>query len=468
MVEATVVVDPDAGIGEVDRRLFGSFVEHMGRCVYTGLFEPSHATADACGFRGDVLELVRELGPTVVRYPGGNFVSTYRWEDGIGPRADRPPRLDLAWRQLESNEFGLNEFIRWAREANVDPILVVNLATRGVLEAADLVEYCNHPAGTHLSNLRRSHGFERPHDIRIWGLGNELDGAWQVGARPAEDYGRIAGEAAKAMRRVDDDIELIVAGSSNRQMSTYGASSMDSFIEEVASMCDQVAARVGIQKRIQLAFDEWNVWYQSRFATQKPAPWTEAPRLIEDEHGAVDAVVIGSLLSSLIRHADRVKIGCQAQLVNVIAPIRTEPGGAAWRQPSFYPFALASKHARGRSIAMQARVSTYATAEYGDIPLLDIAATVDEESRTLSLFAVNRHQTDELVLHADLKAFDGWTLIEHIAIHDKDPRATNSALQAGRVVPQVVSGTALIDGMLVAKLPPVSWSLLRLGAGAAN
>jgi alpha-N-arabinofuranosidase len=219
----TFALDPAHRVGEVDRRLFGSFVEHMGRCVYTGIYEPGHPTAGPEGFRGDVLDLTRELGVTTIRYPGGNFVSSYRWEDGVGPRESRPTRLDLAWRSIEPNDVGLNEFMGWAREVGAEPMMAVNLGTRGVEAATDLIEYCNHPSGTFLSDLRRSHGVAEPHEIKLWCLGNELDGPWQMGQKTAGEYGRLAAETAKAMRMVDDGIELVAVGSSNSAMPTFAA-----------------------------------------------------------------------------------------------------------------------------------------------------------------------------------------------------------------------------------------------------
>src|SRR5919107_1092089 len=223
MAVAQLTLDPSFSIAPVDRQLFGSFVEHMGRCVYTGIFEPGHPTADDNGFRGDVLELVRELGVTTVRYPGGNFVSGYRWEDGVGPAEDRPTRLDPAWRTIETNAFGLNEFMEWAKKADIEPMMAMNLGTRGMQEAIDLLEYTNHPQGTALSDARIEHGAKEPHDIRMWCLGNELDGPWQLGHKTAAEYGRLAAETARVMRRVDPSIELVVCGSSGSHMPTFGA-----------------------------------------------------------------------------------------------------------------------------------------------------------------------------------------------------------------------------------------------------
>ena len=222
-MQATFTANADFLVGTVDRRLFGSFVEHMGRCVYTGIYEPGHPTADDAGLRQDVLDLTRELGVTLVRYPGGNFVSGYRWEDGVGPVDERPRRLDLAWRATESNAFGLHEFMTWTSRAGVEPMMAVNLGMRGPQAAAELVEYANHPGGTQLSDLRRANGSTDPFAIKLWCLGNEMDGPWQIGAKTADEYGRLAAETAKLMRLVDPTIELVACGSSMRSMPTFGS-----------------------------------------------------------------------------------------------------------------------------------------------------------------------------------------------------------------------------------------------------
>ncbi|MFD2093460.1 arabinosylfuranosidase ArfA [Blastococcus deserti] len=495
---SSLVLDPRFVLAEVDRRLFGSFVEHMGRCVYTGIFEPGHPTADDSGLRGDVLELVRELGPTVVRYPGGNFVSGYRWEDGVGPVEDRPARLDLAWRALEPNTFGLNEFMHWAHAAGVEPMMAVNLGTRGVQEACDLLEYTNHPGDTYFSDLRRSHGAKDPHGIKLWCLGNELDGPWQVGQKTAHEYGRLAAETGKAMRLVDPSIELVAVGSSNSGMSTFAsweatvlehtygvvdyislhayyeqhgddvdsflatATDMDMFIDAVIATADHVGARLRQRKKLRLAFDEWNVWYQERFVGQTNLDWRYAQPLIEDNYTVVDAVVVGSYLISLLNHADRVAIACQAQLVNIIAPILTEPGGRAWRQTIFYPFTQAARLARGRVLRTLADSPLYATARFGEVPVLHSTATYDEDTGDLCVFAVNRSTTETLPLTADLRGFGPLQVAEHSVLADDDLQARNTADHPDRVSPRRGEGARLDGGRLTVGLPPASWNVLRL------
>ena len=499
MLHATITLDPSVTVAPVSRRTFGSFVEHMGRCVYTGIFEPGHSRAGVDGFRTDVLDLVREMGVSMVRYPGGNFVSGYRWEDGVGPVDARPRRLDLAWHSLETNEFGLDEFVRWARAAGVEPMLAVNLGTRGTQEALDLLEYANHPGGTRLSDLRRDNGAQDPHDIRLWCLGNELDGPWQVGHKTASEYGRLAQETGKAMRMLDPRVRLVAVGSSSSAMPTFGswedsvlehaydevdyvschayyeevdgdvdsflasAVDMDHFVDSVAATADSVRARLRRTKRMEISFDEWNVWFQKRYHDEgNPTDWRQAPRLIEDTYSVTDAVVVGSLLISLLRHSDRVTAACQAQLVNVIAPIRTEPGGPAWRQTTFYPFAQASRLARGHVLRTEVAAPTYETERFGDVPVVDAVATYDEKSDDVAVLAVSRHRTDDVELAVDMRAFGDREVAESWLLTDDDRGAVNTQQQPDRVVPHRHDRVTFDGATMTARLPPVSWSVFRL------
>ena len=497
MPSANLTIDPAFTIAPVNRRTFGTFVEHMGRCVYSGIYEPGHATADEDGFRKDVLELTRELGVSVVRYPGGNFVSGYRWEDGVGPREGRPRRLDLAWHSIETNEFGLDEFIRWCARAAVEPMMAINLGTRGVQEALDLQEYANHPGGTALSDLREQHGAS-PYGIKLWCLGNELDGPWQVGHKTPTEYGRLAAETARAMRMIEPDLQLVACGSSSSRMPLFGtwerevlretydfvdyischayygnddgdtasflasAVNMDRFIDAVVATADHVGAELKSSKKIGISFDEWNVWYgrRSRRTDGPHNQWEVAPRRIEDEYNVTDAVVIGNLLISLLRHSDRVAVACLAQLANVIAPIMTEPGGPAWRQPTFHPFAITSRLAAGQVLRVETDSPTITTAKYGDIPAVDAVATYDEGR--LALFAVNRSTEGPIEITVDVSRAGVTTIQEAVIIHDEDPLATNSATHPDRVTPQPHTAVNLVDGKLTITLPAISWTALSL------
>ncbi|MGI5467248.1 alpha-N-arabinofuranosidase [Streptomyces sp. CA-132043] len=500
---ARFTLDPAFTVGESGPRLFGAFVEHLGRCVHTGIFEPDHPAADEAGLRTDVLALIRELGVTVIRYPGGNFVSGYRWEDSVGPVEQRPRRLDLAWRSTESNRFGLAEYAGLLRKLGpqAEPMMALNLGTRGVAEALELQEYANHPAGTELSERRIAHGNKDPYGIRLWCLGNELDGFWQTGHKTAAEYARLAAETARAMRQADPGVELVACGSSSRAMPTFAAweatvlaetydlvdhvslhayyeerdgdrdsflasaADMESFIEDTVATCDHIGARLKSAKRITLSFDEWNVWYMSRAqaeAAAAPAGWPEAPRLLEDHYSVTDAVVVGSLLIALLRHADRVAVACLAQLVNVIAPILTEPGGPAWRQTTFFPFAQASRYGRGQVLDVRVDSPTYGTAKYGEVPLLHATAVRDPETGAVTVFAVNRSQDAALPLEVALHGLGVTHVAGHDALADGDPEARNTLDAPDRVVPHEVAGTVLQGGTLRATLEPLSWNVVRL------
>ncbi|MFC9246340.1 alpha-N-arabinofuranosidase [Streptomyces sp. NPDC057136] len=496
---ARFTLHPAFTVGEVNPRIFGSFVEHLGRCVYTGIHEPGHPTADEAGLRGDVLELVRELGPTAIRYPGGNFVSGYRWEDSVGPVEDRPRRLDLAWRTTESNRFGLSEFVDFVRKAGpeAEPMMAVNLGTRGVAEAIELQEYANHPGGTALSDQRVEHGDKDPFGIKLWCLGNEMDGPWQTGHKTAEEYARVAAETARAMRRLDPSVELVACGSSGSSMDTFAeweatvlketydlvdlvsmhayywetdgdrdsflasAVDMEAFIENVVATCDHVGARLKSKKKINISFDEWNVWYLDKPNPSDFEEWQEAPRLLEDVYSVTDAVVFGSLLIALLRHADRVAVACLAQLVNVIAPIMTEPGGPAWRQTTFFPFAQAAKHGRGQVLDVRVDSPTYETAKYGEADLLH-ATAVRAEDGTVTVFAVNRGQTESLPLEVALHGLGLTGVAEHSVLADADPEARNTLAEPDRVTPHLAGGTTLTGSTLKATLEPMSWNMIRL------
>ncbi|HHW82806.1 MAG TPA: alpha-N-arabinofuranosidase [Actinomycetales bacterium] len=495
-MRATLKIDPAFAIGPVRRRTFGSFVEHLGRAVYTGIYEPDHPSADGDGFRRDVLDLIRELGVSTVRYPGGNFVSGYRWEDGIGPVADRPKRLDLAWHCLEPNEFGTDQFMAWARKAGVEPMMAVNLGTRGPLEAMDLVEYCNVVGESHWAQRRVANGAVEPYGVRMWCLGNEMDGQWQIGHKTAQEYGRTAAETARVMRMIDPDLELIACGSSGRNMPTFGewervvlseahdqvdmisahayywekesglqeflvsAEDMDRFISEVGAVIDSVAAARKSTKEIGISFDEWNVWYIDRDPSKPPTgdDWPVAPRLLEDQYSVADAVVVGNLIISLLRNTDRVWSANQAQLVNVIAPIMTEPGGPVWRQTTFHPFALTSAHARGEVLRVVIDGPTIESTQFGAVQAVDAVATWSDDAA--SLFVVNRHVAQSISASVEVPA--GWSLEEAVTLHHEDHNWKASAHEDSSSAVWVNESTRLDGTNLTVDLPPVSWTMVRL------
>jgi len=508
-----LLVDPAAPLAPVGRRLFGSFLEHLGRAVYTGVYEPGHPAADERGFRRDVLELVRELGVTVVRYPGGNFVSGYDWEDGVGPVDERPVRLDAAWHSIETNRFGLHEFVDWTREAGVEVMEAVNMGTRGIDSARRLLEYANFPAGTTLSDRRRANGAEQPFGIRLWCLGNEVDGEHQIGHKTAEEYGRLAAETARLMRWIDPGVELVVAGSSNAEMDTFGewertvlrhsaehvdhislhayyeetdgdvpsflasAVRLDRHIEDVAAAIDDTLGELGLDKRIGISVDEWNVWRQSEFNDGKAelfaGPWVEHPRLIENEYTVTDAVVVATLMHSLLRHADRVSVANLAQLVNVIAPIRTEPGGPAWRQTTFFPFAEIARLATGEVVPVAVDAPAVPTAALGAVAQVDAVSVVDP-SGGIALFVANRGLSSEAELDITISApglsLDSARLLAAPEGGTRDTSNTQASQPVGLVPLDGVTIRHVDDGStrVGLALPPVSWAALRLAPAAED
>ena len=504
-MKATITLHPQFTIADVDPRLYGGFIEHLGRAVYEGIYEPGHPSADPSGFRQDVVELIRELDMPVTRYPGGNFVSGYIWEDGVGPKEQRPSRLDLAWKAMEPNTFGTNEFTDWCKLAKSAPMIAVNLGTRGADEARNLVEYCNHSGGSYWSDLRRQHGYEKPHDVKLWCLGNEMDGPWQINAKTAEEYGRVACEAAKLMKWTDPSIELVVCGSSSPAMPTFASweatvlehtydhidyisihryygnphnqtagflsmsDELDRFIKSVATVCDYVGAKKKSRKKIMLSVDEWNVWFHSQGQAKNSPEWTVARPLLEDVYTMEDALLVGGMLITLMNNADRVKIGCIAQSVNVIAPIMTRKGGGAWRQTIFFPFSYASRYGRGTVLRQAVQSPTYdavfqqgATPEtITGIPALTSAAVYNEATQEIAIFAVNRSLDGTLPLVVDLSGFEVVEVIEWITLHHPDLKAVNTE-NTEVVQPVPAKGAELGNGKVSASLPVASWNMIRI------
>lgn len=499
---ASLRIFTSESVADIDPRLYGSFVEHLGRCVYTGIYEQGHPSADGDGWRTDVLDLTRELAVPIVRYPGGNFVSAYNWEDGIGPRDKRPRRLDFAWHTTETNEVGTDEFIDWCAKVGTAPMMAVNLGTRGVDEARRLLEYCNHPGGSALSDLRRANGHVAPHNIRTWCLGNEMDGPWQTGHKTAAEYGRLAAETARAMRQYDDTLELVAAGSSSPGLDSFlhweqevlghcysevdaislhlylglgelapadylaSAARMERQIRDVIAACDFIRARDRHKKTMMLSFDEWNVWDMGRSPGEPPGfvRWTSAPAQVEQIYTGLDALVFAGMMLTLLRHAKRVRMACVAQLVNVIGLIMTEPGGPAWRQSIFWPFRDASRHGRGHLLESFLRgAAVHESAEFGPVPTLDAVATRNGDE--LTVFVLNRGDQDA-TLEVELDGPGAWRGVGHSALVVDQPAAANTAACPDAVVPSERPAPSVANGRLRLQLPALSWHCVRLAASS--
>ncbi len=499
MKQANMILDKDYAIARIDPRIYGSFIEHLGRAVYGGIYEPDHPTADAEGFRRDVIDIVRKLGVPVVRYPGGNFVSGFNWEDSIGPRDQRPARLDLAWFTTETNEVGLHEFAHWARKAGSEVMYAVNLGSRGADAARNVVEYANHPSGSYWSDLRIQNGEKEPFGIKLWCLGNEMDGPWQMGHKTAAEYGRAACEAGKMMKWVDPSIELVACGSSSSEMPTFGSweyemldecydtidyvslhryygnptndtpgflarsMDLDAFIKTVVSICDAVGGKKHSKKKLNLSFDEWNVWYHSNEQDKevwKQGKWNRALPLLEDIYNFEDALLAGSMLITFLRNADRVKIACLAQLVNVIAPIMTRNGGGCWAQTIFYPFMHASCYGRGTSLRALVNSPVYDCRDYDAVPLIDSTAVMGDDG-SVTVFCVNRDTAEDCELSIDLRAFDKLRFAEHIVLHHDDVKAVNTEEHPDNVAPAAGAPASVDGGRASVVVPALSWNVIR-------
>lgn len=476
--------------GEIDSRLYGSFVEHMGRVVYTGVYEPGHPCADEDGFRTDVLEAVRDLGVTQIRYPGGNFVSCYRWEDGVGPKEERPRRLEIAWKAIETNQFGTNEFMKWADKAGVKPMLAVNLGTRGIEEAVQYLEYCNFPEGTSYSDLRKSHGVKEPYGVKAWCLGNEMDGPWQIGHKTSKEYGRLAAETAKAMKVVDPDIELVVCGSSLKTMETFPCweaevlsetydyvdyislhqyfdgqekgteaflaqvDEMNEYIRTVGAVCDFVKAQKHSEKDIRISFDEWGVWaYSSKetVAQCERNSWQLAPRLSEMIYTFEDALLFGGMLLALLKNADRVKMACQSLLTNISACIMTEPGGEIWLQPIYYPFSRVAKYGRGTVLKNLSQNSI----------LIDSVMVYNKEKEEAVIFAINRSIEEKIEVVFELQGVVCETVIEHEVMESENIKETNQKNHQA-VLPRRARGAKAESSQVTVAMEPLSWNMIRI------
>ena len=500
---AHIYVDSRRTIAPLDRNMFGSFLEHLGRAIYEGIYDPGSPLSDANGLRKDVMDEVRNLGVPIIRYPGGNFVSVYNWLDGVGPKKDRPRVLDKAWNTVDTNQFGTNEFMQWCKAVGSQPLMGLNFGTGTAASAAALLEYCNVEKGTKWSDLRRSHGIEQPHRVEHWCLGNEMDGPWQIGHMTATEYGMKAQDAARQMRAVDPSLKLIACGSSGPGMPTYlewdrevleqcyeyvdalslhryvgntkeetgGDSakfvamnlSMERQIAETLSVCDLVRGHKRSPKKLWLSFDEWNVWYRARDAEAMNGHEHEAPHLLEEVYNLEDALLVGGILNTLMRNADRIKLACLAQLVNVIAPIATNAKGLL-RQSIYYPYSWALQWARGNVLNVLVESPAYEVAEFGQVPYLDVAGTLSSEDGKTSLFILNRDLTKSRAVEINWQGLAPGKLLTSTTLTGSDLKAFNSFEAPQRVVPQAFDKPATAGGRTKFEVPARSYTVLQWGA----
>ncbi|HEX6805228.1 MAG TPA: alpha-N-arabinofuranosidase [Terriglobales bacterium] len=509
-----IFIDSRRTIAPISHNLFGSFLEHLGRAIYQGIYDPGNKLSDANGFRKDVLQEIKTMGVPIIRYPGGNFVSGYNWLDGVGPRKDRPVVLDKAWNSLDSNQFGTNEFMTWCKLVGTEPLMGLNLGTGTPEQAAALLEYCNVDKGTEWSELRRKHGYAQPYHVKHWCMGNEMDGPWQIGHMSATEYGMKAQDTARQMRMVDPgQLQLIACGSSGPFMPTYlewdrevleqcydyvdGLSlhryfqnseqqtggnsevfvaqnlSMDRQIAETLAVCDLVRGHKRSPKKLWLSFDEWNVWYRQ---LDGDGGRKEAPHLLEEIYNLEDALLVGGLVITLLRNADRVKIACLAQLVNVIAPIMTNENGL-FRQTIYYPYNWALQYARGNVLNLLVESPTYevpgergfrardrSTGDKVAVPYIDAAATLNPENGQTSLFILNRDlaKPRQIEVVWEDKAPSQISLSQ--VLTGDDLQAVNGFDAPERVKPQAFDKPNTSNGKTSFEVPPRSYTVLQWSA----
>jgi alpha-L-arabinofuranosidase len=498
-----IFIDSRRTISPLDRNLFGSFLEHLGRAIYEGIYDPGNKLSDSNGFRKDVLDEIKKLGVPIIRYPGGNFVSGYNWLDGVGPKKDRPVTLDKAWNTLESNQFGTNEFMQWCKLVGTDPLMGLNLGTGTPEQAAALVEYCNVDRGTEWSDLRRKHGYADPYRVKNWCLGNEMDGPWQIGHMTATEYGMKAQDAARQMRYVDPSLRLIACGSSGPLMPTYlewdrevleqcyeyvdglslhryfgntpeetGGSSekfvalnltMDRQIEETLAVCDLVRGHKRSPKQLWLSFDEWNVWYRERTGDAVNGHRKEAPHLLEEIYNLEDALLVGGLVNTLLRHADRIKIACLAQLINVIAPIMTNANGL-FRQTIYYPYSWALQHAGGSVLEVLVQSPTYDVPRMDPVPYIDAAATLNPNSNQTSLFILNRDLSRARPVEIVWEGSAPARVVTSMVLTGDDLKAVNSFSDPEKVKPQPFDKPSTANGRTRFELPARSYTIMQWSA----
>jgi alpha-N-arabinofuranosidase len=489
---ARIVLDSDRTIGAISPRLFGGFAEHMGRCVYGGIYDPSSPQADERGFRRDVQEALREMRLSILRYPGGNMLSGYDWRDGVGPREQRPRVRELAWQSTETNQFGTNEFIDFCRAMQIEPMLGVNLGTGTIADAAALVEYCNAPAGTRYADMRVKHGYREPHGVQYWCVGNEMDGPWQIGHLEAEEYGRKALEAAKMMRWQDPSVKLVACGSSNTEMPTYPewdrvvletcweqvdylalhyyatnydndtasylalSAQFESHLDTLAGLLRYVKAKLRSKHNVLLSWDEWNVWYKDRSGR---GGWQEAPHLSEEIYNLEDALVVAQWMSVFLRRCDVLDIACIAQIVNTISPLLTT-SDKLLRQTTYYPFVLFGKHAAGQSLQPLVSAPQSDTKLFGPMPLLDVSASYDQANDQGAVFIVNRSQSETITTELAWQGSAPARVAAAYQLSGNDVKAANTWEQPDLITPKQLNDLQIADGRIALRLPPLSFTVL--------
>lgn len=492
--KAKIYIDTNRVISQISPLLFSGFAEHMGRCIYEGIYDPASPHADEKGFRKDVLATLREMNYRSIRYPGGNFLSGYDWEDGVGPKDQRPVRRDLAWKSIETNQFGTNEFMEFCKAIHTEPMMGVNMGTGTIQSAANLVEYCNAPTGTKYADLRAKHGYADPHNVKYWCVGNEMDGPWQIGHLDAVEYGKKALEASKMMRWHDPNIELVLCGSSNSDMPTYPdwdritlelaweqvdyhsmhyyainhhddsqsylalAAEFENFVDTLTGVLRYVKAKRRSKHDVYLSWDEWNVWYKDRSGN---GDWTEAPHLSEEVYNLEDALVVAQWMNVFLRRADVLKIACVAQIVNVISPLHTTRDGLL-KHSTYYPILLFNQLASGDALDVKVDSPRHETKRFGDMPLLDVSSSYNPETGSNAIFIVNRSMTESVPVEIEWQDKNPTNINSARQLAGNDPKMFNSFENPNQVTAVSIPAPDVSDGCTNMVLPPLSFTVLEV------
>lgn len=478
-----IVVNPSKIVKPVSRYIYGHFTEHLGRCIYGGLYEEGSKLSDHRGFRKDVLEAIKRIKVPILRWPGGNFVSNYHWEDGIGPKDQRPTRFDLAWQQEETNRFGTDEFIEYCREINAEPYLCVNLGTGTLDEALHWLEYCNGRGNTYYAQLRRKYGHIEPYNVKFWGIGNEMYGEWQVGHMTADEYARIAREYAKWMKVFDPSIKTIAvgcdydnewnlkvlnqAGDVFDYISYHFYTGSENYYETVSTVYLLEERLIGLKKLIdtsrakrkkdiKIVLDEWNVWY--RVMDNK----------LEEPYDLTDGIFACGVLIMLQRISDIVPIANLAQLVNALGAIHTEKDGIVLT-PIYKAFELIVNHSGEKLVETLVETETYdieGTMFYHKIPFsvsrakyLDATATISEDGKKLYLIVVNYDKDREISCPIHIKGI-GQMNADVYVLNGPDIKARNT-LEKPSVV-DITRKTVTVNDEFVFTFEPHSCTVIEI------
>ncbi len=490
MKNIKITCNKDYIIGRIDNRIYGSLLEHMGRVVYTGIYDENSQNTNDLNFRTDVISAIKNAGITTIRYPGGNFVSTYNWEDGVGPIEKRPSCLDLAWRSIETNRFGTDEFMKWSKLTNTNPLVAVNLGTRGIQDAINYIEYCNIKSGSKYSQMRIDNGVYNPYNIKMWCLGNEMDGKWQIGHKLAHEYGRLAAETSKAMKVVDPTIETVLCGSSLNIMETYPdwemqvlddayeyvdyislhqyfggqekgteaflrqADEINEYIDTVNSIIKFTKAKKKAQNHVYISLDEWGVWTHASSETVKESEavrWSEAPAISEMIYTFEDSLLFAGMLMAIMNNCDVVKIACQALVTNISSMIMTDKNGGMWLQTIYYPFSLMAKY--GKGVVLDTKNSDKEK-------ILSSVIIHNEEKSEIVAFILNR-SNEEIDIEINCAGYKPLEIIEHIIFHSNDLKVTNE-IEHDAVKPKNIDNAILKNDIIRARIEKFSWNLVRI------